>query len=451
MDAGDTFVRFKPAKLDHEELPKRVFAHSKEIRDWLNVDELFPHFITPKYQFLSGDELLQLMAPGTLRSKAGKLLLILRKKSWSDTRKFVACLLVEEEHRGHTDIVQVLIKDLPLEELAQIMLIVNDGLFFPCAGQGSPQKSLPPIELQGPLLEREYIQLEERLWGYFAARDYASYAELCERMQSSEGSPFDWKISGLWFESLLSMLRDGEYTKCADMLLVALKKVQESDSANKIYLEGRLHRRLTYVYEIMGKKEEAAMHFAMARQLLMFVGQGYDKHQMFTKEARMLAATAPEEYYKCIDNLFSSALDMVPKDSVIASLCITEICLSKAAFHLQIPFGSKPDPENLMLPSVSPTEITKVEDILKLLPQDQKLTIRKYERKLICAELLRHKPGKSSNALAEFEKIICDPKAANLKYLIAIADHRCQSIRQRSALMTELLQGLSQDYKHSRN
>ena len=101
-------------------LKKRLFDQSKALSEQLNFTQLQPYFLTPKYRFLNDEEIDQIADLTTDREKGNKLLLILRKKSWSKILRFLACVFAEDEHSGHEDLC-VLFRDvLPSEEIKKV-------------------------------------------------------------------------------------------------------------------------------------------------------------------------------------------------------------------------------------------------------------------------------------------------------------------------------------------
>lgn len=63
-------------------LKKSILCLVRVLSEQLNFTELLPYFLTPKYKFLSDEELKQLDQLPTDRQKANKLLVILQTKSF---------------------------------------------------------------------------------------------------------------------------------------------------------------------------------------------------------------------------------------------------------------------------------------------------------------------------------------------------------------------------------
>ena len=436
-------------------LKKRVFDHSRALSEQLNFTQLWPYFSTPRYQFLSNEELNKLDELPTDRLKANKLLGILRSKPWRAIRKFLACVFEEDEHSGHEDLSKLFRSVLPPEEVEEIKQLtrkqiarVNYGnrrritkgtsvtsyrsmALVRCDGS-KPELPITLLQYEGCLVREKYNKLDRRLWDHFSNGKYDDLAMLTKRISASIKLHIDVKIVGRWFESLILMHRDGNYKTCLrEILKPALNMCTESEVQNRNILEGRICQRMAQVYLVMGKKEKATKYFNRAKGLLQFVARGYEKVNMFCREAKIMCATMPEKR-KEIEEMFCMALGNVSEDDSFALASIPSIILSKAAFHLRISFGSKPsssDVEKVLLPTVSTSDKDKARNVLKCLPtKNVLLTMRKCEYKLLHGELMRL-DGETDTAIQTFEEVIRESKTAKLNNIIACAEHRIQVMK----------------------
>lgn len=108
-----------------------------------------------------------------------------------------------------------------------------------------------------------------------------------------------------------------------------------------------------------GKKHVGATHFKMAKEQLQFVGRGYDKTNMYCREAKMLSVT---ETHRRAD-MYQDALGTLEMDDPYFLASYPSMTLSKAAFHLHFAFGSKLTLKD-DLPTVSAEDIQKARETL---------------------------------------------------------------------------------------
>ena len=432
-------------------LKRTIFDHSKALSEQLNFTQLVPNFLTPKYNFLSKEELKQLNKLPTDKQKANELLVILKttRRSSRQLRKFLACVFDEGEHAGHEDLSKLFQSVLPPEEVEKIRDLMRKPRGKPVRTQLSGEKSvhvmpkpqssmtvadgsrpeLPMtlIQYEGCLVMESYCKLDRKLWDNFSNGNYDDLETLTQRIDASAKAPIDIKIIGKWFQSLISMHRDGSYETCLnDLLQPALDMCSGPKVQNRNILEGRICQRMAQVFLVMGRKQEAMAYFDRANGLLQFVARGYDKVNMFCRQAKIMCATMPERR-KEIEDMFCKTLENVKDDDSFALASKPSIILSMAAFHLRISFGSKPsegDIEKSLLPKVCSEDVGKARGVLNRLPSEQVLlTMRKCEYKLLNGELLRLE-GETHKAIETFEEVICESKAAKLDNIVANAQHR---------------------------
>ena len=383
----------------------------------------------------------------TDRHKASQLMVLLDGKSPHKVRRFVACLLSEDRHLGHEDIATRLMQRIPSVEAEKIRKIVKNARVrsvSPNEGVSRresvvthiPRLCVTQIELVGELAGKSFHKLDTALWSLFSTGKYNSLGELTRRMNATPRG--DYKIVALWFDCLIAMHRDHDYSRClTTYLMPALLACKKS--RNRTILEGRIYQRMAQVYLTMGHKDLASMHFERAEVCLQFVGRGYDKVNMLCRRAKLLAATKPQNRDE-IEGLYSSALQNVTSDDPFALASQPSLVLSKAAFHLRMPFGARPTERT---PSdISAADIAKARNTLQSLPTDTVILVtRKCEYKLLSAELLRLDDEEDA-ALSTFDEVIRDSECAKLDNLVAIACQRSSHIRTGQRLISDLLRGI---------
>ena len=445
---------------------KELFKKSKDIHDSLLFEPLWSHLIHPTLQFLTAKEIDHIHKQQNDYQRANELLLLLHKKAPLASRKFIACLSLEVEHRGHRLLVKSIMRQLPRSEVNKINRLVKlTQQDNPASPRGNspaiqldgslnlednkqsihgpivlfnqrPEKPMPPFHLVGDLDGDEFHKLDRQLWYYFSTGKYESLEKKVERIRSMPQSPSDWKIVAMWFQALIVMHRDNDYHRCiGDLLLPALQQCSETNSENQLILEGRIYQRMAQIYLVMNLKDLAVKHFEMAKRNLQFVGRGYDKANMFCREAKLLTATSTER--DKTERMYNDALDCVPEDAPFALASRPSLILSKAAFHLHISFGSAPQSaQRVSPPSVS--DIKKAKETLKCLPLEHiMISMRKCEHELLSTELLRL-DGKHDEALEVYKVSVQHCKEVKLKNLITIAESRIGLIKDRKTKISLL-------------
>lgn len=179
------------------------------------------------------------------------------------------------------------------------------------------------------------------------------------------------------------------------------------------------------VYLMDKKKKTGSKEFERAKLELQFVGRGYDKTNLFCREAKVLSATQPSCRGR-IEEVYHKALSTLLIDDPYFLASYPSIILSKAAFHLHFAFGSKPDKSELVFPSAA--DFHKAKDTLQHLVKSEHILIemRRMEYDLIQAELLRL-DGKKEEAYQKY-LALASSSSGNIS---AIAQHRmdCMSIK----------------------
>ncbi len=432
-------------------IKKAVFRSSNAIYCSLSFQPLLSRILHPKLNFLTRREIELLHNQSTEYKKAYELLLILNRKGALAHRKFIACLRLEDDHRGHVLLAKSIMRRLSPTETEKVNCLValvqsdtpvsstrsspapDDNVYANSVYRIiDPDKPMPLIHLVGDLDDEEFLTLDRKFWHYFSTGDYSSLDTVVRRVGSSPEAPSDWKIVAMWFQALIVMHRDNNYDLCiAELLQPALDLCSDTDSENKIILEGRIYQRMAQIYLVMKRKDLAQMHFDKAKQQLQHVGRGYDKANMFCREAKLLSATSMTlEERDYVERLFSSALECITEDAPYALASRPSLILSKAAFHLHISFGAAPR-EGEKPPEVSTEDIRKARETLDRLDEKEiMLSMRKCENRLLTAELLRV-DGKFDQALEVYEGAVQQSENSKLRNIVETAKSRISYIMRR--------------------
>ena len=271
------------------------------------------------------------------------------------------------------------------------------------------------------------MALDRKLWSCFNVGEYDKLSALTANIRQRSNYTNDFKVVAMWFDSLISMHRDGNHVESiGKFLLPAL--VLCRDSENRSILEGRIYQRMAQLYLVLGLQELADSCIAQAECCLRFVARGYEQVNMLCRKAKLLSATADADKRNAIEELYVRALAAINEDDPFIMASRPSIILSTAAFYLHLSFGSKPndiDPP----PLVPETDIAKAKAVLTRLPQSEVvLEMRKCELKVVKAELLRLE-GDEQEAVKLFRKASDEAKASKLCNLEAIAKHTMRAMQ----------------------
>lgn len=471
-----------------------IFNHSKLIYSYVSVQHLIAEFANSKLEFLTPNEFSRLFGgrefeprfelPGRDHENARKLLVYLKQQSSQSLRKFVASLVLERHHMGHHDISKAIMGDLDKRERLKVLSLVNqvvqdydneydivescttvhgfseqemlisfssydtddDECKLPTTSTSvttpGPPRPPPFINLIGRLENSRFEQLDRKLWSYFATGQYDNLKLVVDKLQRKEDA-LDYKIVGMWFNSLISMHRDKNYQDCLTKILFpALELCSDEKTQNPTILRGRILLRISQVYLVDNRKDEAAKYFSLAEQELQHVGKCYETVNMHCRRAKLLSTSCrTAEDRERTEREFSLALSAFSDDDSFALASKPSLVLSKTAFHLRISFGVQPMRDNEP-PIVRSDDICKAKATLKQLPDDMiHLDMRKFEKKLVGAELERLQ-GNPQSALECFESIAQDTSVKNIPNLKAIANNRICDIHKKNDEMKDLLEGL---------
>ena len=452
-------------------LKHAVFSKSPEISKYLNCQSLWKYFQKQELRFLTRKERDLLQQEPSETEKATKLLDILDRKPELAVRKFIVCLLLEREHRGHRELIESILPKISPKRREKIYQLVEANTEDPvCKDSCAPPKPVSFIYLDGDLspemsctlsgpatstdsliyftgdlsLEKNctFLKLDEKLWELFSTANYSNLEELISRIRLSAEAPHDWKIIGSWFQALIVMHRDHEYSTCIETILEpALQDCTNSE--NRTILEGRILQRIAQVYLVTKEKDKAQEYFAMAKEKLQFVGGGYDKANMFCREAKLLSTTcSTQEERDKTEELFEIALCNVPNDAPYALASKPSLILSKTAFHLHLSFGKGTVGAP---PHVSTEDLAKARETLKHLSREHIiLDIRKCEYSLLMAELTRLE-GNWESAAEGYQRTVQLSAESKLANISDIAKHRSDYVQRELSnreTCNKLLEGL---------
>ena len=438
---------------------EKLLRLSEPIRDYLNVPEVLSQTLrSDDLDFLNEQQqnkiwnLCDQQRPSKYLSSRILSFVKVREESERDeaARKFLACVVLAKEHRGHLELTKIFRKKLGQNEWKKIEDILYKVRDSPLPSpyttpQNSPVTRLHPaystivspdtpvsfIYLQGPVIEQDFVKIERELWLAFSTGDYNSvnFHVSCVKEKCSLDTAtynVDCEIVALWFQSLVFMHRDRKYKDAIHLLKDAESLTQKSD--NEMILSGRIHQRMAQIYLMMHEKDCAATYFMKAKEELQFVGRGYDKTNMFCREAKVLSATEPHRRDE-IEKVYEMALCTLEKDDPYFLASFPSVTLSKAAFHLHVAFGSKQiDAGNP--PSVNSDDINKTRETLKDFKEDEHILIdmKRNEYDFLQAELCRLE-GNFKDAKRMFTEITNDEKKV-VKNVFSLASHRLKWINK---------------------
>lgn len=406
------------------------------------MPELLKYTTIPDLEFLEDDEydhVWKLTDQCPSEQVASRILGLLRRRKGSrredDFRKFVACIVRASEHRGHQDILKGIQSKLPRKEWSLIQNIVDESETPEPSPYTTPQHSPTPshhkilqspekpvtlISLQGQLVEEKFLEVERKLWLSFSKGSYDNLECLITGVHKECGQfDADCRVVALWFESLVMMHRHVKYEDAIQKLDTALDLIPSC--VNETILEGRILQRKAQINLMRGLKNVGSKDFEMAKQRLQFVGRGYDKTNMYCREAKILSATEPHKRTD-IEKVYQDALGTLEKDDPYFLASYPSVTLSKAAFHLHFAFGSKLTSKD-QIPTVSVDDIQKAKETLAGFNEEEYILIdmRRFEYDLIQAELCRLE-GSKGEARKRFTKLqYAGGKTGNIA---SIATHR---------------------------
>ena len=430
-----------------------------QIHAFLNVSEIRKCMLHPDLAFLSVEEECRLQEmqsdPNRGRDDVISMLLLTLKAQRGPERnesfrRFLACVVLSAssgEERGHKELQKIFQTKIPCEEWQRVLDLASREIdsplpspyttpqHTPLSGPSPvnahhPERPFPLITLQGRLAEKEGFGVIERdLWWSFSTGDYCKLeSTVCGIQRDRElQCDVDTQVVAMWFDSLIIMHRDGNYSHAIAKLVDALELCRQEGCANVTVLEGRIHQRMAQNYLMKGLKDLARTHFELAKEKLQLVGRGYDKTNMFCREAKILSATEPHRRTE-IERIYELALCTLEKDDAYFLASFPSVTLSKAAFHLQVAFGSKsshspsPDPRDVQLARQTLQSIDEKEHIL--------IEMRRFEYDFLQAELCRLE-GNTGQARRQFQQLTQLPGSEKVKNIVFLAKQRLEHMTKR--------------------
>jgi hypothetical protein len=319
-----------------------VLRQSMDMIKYLDASEVLKASLDPILTFLTNDEteklehLMDLEIP-TERIVRRLIQFIKRQegdKRDSACRKLVSCvILTKENHLGHVDLDEIFSEKLPDHEYSCIQQLVSEAKSTqkPLA----PEKPVSFIKIEGMLCE-SFSGTERVLWGFFSIGDYKKLEDKVIEVfrDPTLKAETDCHIVAMWFKSLIVMHKYGEYSRAIEVLNDALELCGDINCVNRTILEGRVYQRMSQNHLMLGRKHVAMLCFEQAKDRLQMVGIGYDKANMFCREAKILSAQETESRVK-IEKMYENALCALKRDDPYFPASFPSITLSKAAFLSQ--------------------------------------------------------------------------------------------------------------------
>lgn len=205
-----------------------IMARKKEIEKSLNVQECLGEALHPRLSFLNSqelDELWKLCEQERHGFAAVRMLHFLNrkpagKKKEKDFYKFIACVSEASSHRGHLELCKVFHFKLNEKHLHKLDTLLEEihGSPLPSPYRTprcsvSPERPLPLIDLQGIIVEAEFVEVERKLWDSFSRGKYDELESSVNAMQKlysidGEDEMTDCLVVAMWFQSLIFMHRD---------------------------------------------------------------------------------------------------------------------------------------------------------------------------------------------------------------------------------------------------
>lgn len=437
-----------------------VLRRTYQLLEWLDLHEIQKHMKHTTLTFLTQDEereLYNLQDNHEPRERVIDRLLYFLKAKGDDRdhvcRQFVACIVyTAEKTRAHQDLKKIFRAKLPYHEWNLIEDLLRDINESPLPSPyrtpkpqsrdvlnsvrehhdsvESPGRPFPLIPLQGQLAEKnEFATIEWDLWQSFSKGDYDTLEKtvLGIRGDQTFKEEVDCQIVAMWFNSLIIMHRDGEYSGAIKELTDALLLCDKKNCVNQTILQGRIYQRMTQNYLMMNLKDLAEKTFELAKERLQMVERGYDKVNMFCRKAKIMSAHEPHKR-KEIEDTYDLALRALEPDDPYFLASFPSVTLSKAGFYLKVSFGSKGSGGS-SLPEVYPADIAKAEETLQTIDEKEHilLEMRRFEHKFLCAELCRLK-GEQEKARELFTDITSTSGSEKVKNILSLAKQRLQSM-----------------------
>lgn len=446
----------KPATSQDRSVSECVLKRSRELQKFLNMHEIIKQMATPDLTFLTPDQmdtLFEMQISVDERSMVIPRLLNFIKgcKEKDDAcRRLVACIIMSmDEERGYKDLNKIFRFKLPHAERIKIDHLVNEVDSSPLPSPYktpppppaqamieaqssvvvvSPPRSVPYIKLQGSLVEDFHV-IEDDMWQSFSFGKYKTLEDTVVGVlgDTTLRDEVDCRIVALWFQSLIVMHKNGDYSHAIDILSNALELCGEGNCTNRSILEGRIYQRMSQNQLMAGRPRVAMLFFQQAKERLCMVGRGYDRANMHCREAKVLSANEPENKEKII-KAYSDALNALSKEDPYYLASFPSITLSMAAFYLRVSFGSKAVG---CLQHLDPSDIQMAEEKLKTINEAEHihLEMRRFEYSFLRAELCRLQ-GREREARQMFRELTSTPGSSKVKNILTLAEQRVKALNE---------------------
>ena len=365
-------------------LADAIFNMGSAFVELINFDSLQCHLWHPQLRFLTTSELKRVSKMAGPSRVARELMeLVFEKKGEvRKLRQFVACLMVEQTHLGHVELVKCLRCDLPRQELTKIARIVNQ-----ITGK-VPAKPVPYTMLTGYLASEQFKALDSKMWQCYHNGKFDELREIAdtELACAENATNYDLEIYCCLFKAT-ACVQDSTSRPAFGYAVHDLLRASElcDQSNNRIVLEGRVKQRLSQVYLYYGFKKAANECLEQAEHSIVLVGVSYDRSKFYLRRAKVLAVACPNARSE-IEQLYGLAMSTLETDSDSYAVCMPSVGLAKAAFHLNIAFSSNPDEP---LAEVSHDELMKAKEVAIMLPVEYRMPRRKCEYMLVIGEIYR--------------------------------------------------------------
>ena len=369
-------------------LADAIFKMGSSFVELINFNSLQSHLWHPHLRFLTRSEIKRvskMTAPSTAARELMQLVFE-RMKDARKLRQFVACLMIEQTHLGHGELVKQLECTVPQYELTRIARMVRNIT-------GRAVKPVPYTFLSGYLTSEQFRNLDSTLWKCYHDGQFDKLREIADAELScvDNASNHDLQIYCCLFKATACVQGSSSERAFGGALLdlgKAYDMCEESD--NRMVLEGRVKQRLAQVYLYHGLKRQAKEYLEQAEQSIVLVGVPFDRSKFYLRRAKVLAVQQPNARHE-IEQLYGLAMSTLdPDDTDSYAVCMPSVGLAKAAFHLNIAFSSNPiEP----LPEVSDDELMKAKEVAvelyKLPLEYSAMPRRRCEYRLVLGEIYR--------------------------------------------------------------
>lgn len=232
----------------------------------LNFDCLFPVLLHPKLRFLSPKQLRSLhylkRRTHTDADVARELLTILDQQPAFSTRRFIACLLVEEDHRGHEDIAKRLMDTISSNEANRIRrLVARVKDRSPIRHSTRHDFDLPWDSNQ--LVGNDIVQRDKELQSIFKSGE-TRHMVADERSDNGDIRILEELYQGLDWIHKSSMQK----SDIAEFFIKLFAKCQELDSPNCGILKSRIYWAQHLLYKAWELDELAIQYASLATETL---------------------------------------------------------------------------------------------------------------------------------------------------------------------------------------